>query len=599
MLDVAIGLALVLAILSLLGTAVQEAVASIFNRRGKNLERLVSSLVGDDLKLAQKILAHPFLTSMALEKRDQSQRLPSYLDSDVFVTGLLGFLNKEYGNGERPATPQQFVLKLRTQMGRNAFVDSLESLYVGVESDWPSFEQRLKAWYEAVGTRSSGWYKRENQVFLFVIGFIMAALLNINPIVICKALWSDAALRKSTASFSEQALQVFFAGGSNPRPLVTSPPAESSFKIFTIASVDRYLTQLQVQMEGLPKPSVADFKSGSAHEVAALVQDVGTLRSLLVHDRSIVVDEKNQKLRDVSGAKFDLILENISRAADLSGADDGKCSEDRVLSTVFCGRKDVLRRLVQGAADGVQLERSVRAMRAGDLGAKAKLQDMCKGAGVAELSAVCLQLNDEGILGDSKLPMGWSVDAWPHVFPMCPHRGEFARHCEEEKRNAGPSTDINGLLNWGVALAGWFITAVGITLGAPFWFDVLSKAVKVRGSGAKADDKSAVDSGKAGAGTSSSTLTSAGTGDIKQTAASDDAQNDAERRLTEQEIGAIQRALEMDATKQSGRLDLRTRERIAAWQEKNGAAVTGNLTDTQIQSLLRNPIPAEEDGYVG
>jgi hypothetical protein len=39
--------------------------------------------------------------------------------------------------------------------------------------------------------------------------------------------------------------------------------------------------------------------------------------------------------------------------------------------------------------------------------------------------------------------------------------------------------------NWGwlLALPGWLITMFGISLGAPFWFDVLGKLARVRGSG--------------------------------------------------------------------------------------------------------------------
>ena len=35
----------------------------------------------------------------------------------------------------------------------------------------------------------------------------------------------------------------------------------------------------------------------------------------------------------------------------------------------------------------------------------------------------------------------------------------------------------------GKAFLGWLITALAISLGSPFWFDILNKLVKVRGSG--------------------------------------------------------------------------------------------------------------------
>jgi hypothetical protein len=35
---------------------------------------------------------------------------------------------------------------------------------------------------------------------------------------------------------------------------------------------------------------------------------------------------------------------------------------------------------------------------------------------------------------------------------------------------------------------GWLITAMAITLGAPFWFDLLSKLVSLRGTGSNASN---------------------------------------------------------------------------------------------------------------
>ncbi|HKK75945.1 MAG TPA: hypothetical protein VJ953_12785 [Saprospiraceae bacterium] len=38
---------------------------------------------------------------------------------------------------------------------------------------------------------------------------------------------------------------------------------------------------------------------------------------------------------------------------------------------------------------------------------------------------------------------------------------------------------------WGVKILGWIVTALAISLGAPFWFDMLKKLVNIRGSGNK------------------------------------------------------------------------------------------------------------------
>jgi hypothetical protein len=42
---------------------------------------------------------------------------------------------------------------------------------------------------------------------------------------------------------------------------------------------------------------------------------------------------------------------------------------------------------------------------------------------------------------------------------------------------------------WLAILLGWFMTVLAISLGAPFWFDTLSKLIQVRGTGANPDEK--------------------------------------------------------------------------------------------------------------
>ena len=38
---------------------------------------------------------------------------------------------------------------------------------------------------------------------------------------------------------------------------------------------------------------------------------------------------------------------------------------------------------------------------------------------------------------------------------------------------------------WGTHLLGWLFTAAAVSLGAPFWFDLLSRVAKLRGTGGR------------------------------------------------------------------------------------------------------------------
>jgi hypothetical protein len=60
-----------------------------------------------------------------------------------------------------------------------------------------------------------------------------------------------------------------------------------------------------------------------------------------------------------------------------------------------------------------------------------------------------------------KLPIGWDIAAKPEPPSKTP------------------------VCDWIVRICGWIITAFAVTLGAPFWFDVLSKFINIRSAGIK------------------------------------------------------------------------------------------------------------------
>jgi hypothetical protein len=71
------------------------------------------------------------------------------------------------------------------------------------------------------------------------------------------------------------------------------------------------------------------------------------------------------------------------------------------------------------------------------------------------------------------LPLGWSVEQWLE---------------QGETSSAKPAAPRSQRLIVGSALlkvAGLFVTALALSLGAPFWFDVLSKVVNIRGAGVR------------------------------------------------------------------------------------------------------------------
>jgi hypothetical protein len=73
------------------------------------------------------------------------------------------------------------------------------------------------------------------------------------------------------------------------------------------------------------------------------------------------------------------------------------------------------------------------------------------------------------------LPIGWKCDA--KASAKTASAGEKPGYWNQVKTNARSVTLIQ--------ILGWMVTAAALTLGAPFWFDVLQKFVNIRGAGAK------------------------------------------------------------------------------------------------------------------
>ena len=53
----------------------------------------------------------------------------------------------------------------------------------------------------------------------------------------------------------------------------------------------------------------------------------------------------------------------------------------------------------------------------------------------------------------------------------------------ETNRMFCPTGFITGVRDWVLKLLGWIVTALAVSLGAPFWFDLLSKIINIRNSG--------------------------------------------------------------------------------------------------------------------
>lgn len=629
MIDVSIGLALLFALTSLLTTALQEVWTSWRGTRGKVLRQAIESFVGDDPRFAQALLDHPLLVSLSPQTQAQKdERRPSYIGADSVVSALIGQLVQTHAGGMRPTTPAELIDTVQRvatgQAGGAAiagvatavpgaqFARGLSALVIGVERDWPAFEARVAAWYDAVGERSTGWFKRKVQRTVFVFGLATAVLVNINPIVVASRLWEDEPLRKAVVSAAEKAASMYESPRPPPVPAADNPKPPASGALLTrdgAASAPKraLFPDLAAPLDDFKAPLVAALATGSANSQERVVLDSVATRFLDLRSAALAWRAASGANRAAAGTRVQGLLDDLLRGVPPPPAQQALHDSYQRLRTVWAQAQ-----LPAPSATSVKPPQAPEAPASASSSAALSplllRQRECDQYTDNSTLVLCRRMNDLSALQQAGLPIGWSRAARPSVW-------EDGCGAVDDRGNARDAACQGGapLLNpkwWGnslLMLAGWLLTALACTLGAPFWFDVLGKLVKLRASGGKPD--SGTDGGAPGATPAAGMLartpqaaTGATTAAVDETdrVPMSDALNDAERALVRHEIERLQRALGLSEPEVSGYFDGTTRRAIKAWEEKRTQSPSdGELSAAQIHELLALRPGGDDDGYLG
>jgi hypothetical protein len=79
----------------------------------------------------------------------------------------------------------------------------IQQLYMDAQSDLDKFRMKLESWFEETMQRVSGWYKRQTQWTLFIIGFGLAVCFNGNVLDMYKVLAKDDTARAQMVQLAE------------------------------------------------------------------------------------------------------------------------------------------------------------------------------------------------------------------------------------------------------------------------------------------------------------------------------------------------------------------------------------------------------------
>jgi uncharacterized protein (TIGR02594 family) len=617
-LDVLLGLVLIYLVMSLLAMKFQEyLVGDLLRRRVGNLHDLVRVAVGDDDTLRAKIIANPLIDSLSESAKRRSgnvvwaARGPSAIPPELFARALLMELNDGSHPSEAFATPLDF-LSSKEEVAKPVW-QSLRGLLPGAQGVWPAFESAIATWFTEVGERSKGWWQRESQRWSLLVALALAAALNVDTMFVAERLAEDPSMRRALATLAEQVNSVFGPEGQNegegasagttPAAVVPRRPA--------LRAAEQIANATANLAEAFADDAVAAFGFDRFTVQAACTENFGTkfdaghkpktpvntkfvsnadtwlnvLPALRAEIGNTAAEPANapSTLRDAYKCLGHIAAWVGSATTASKSAATRKLMTDATLA-LDQARTSVLE-LIELAPNPLMLKRFY--LRDPDA-----FEDCVSVPGTTRPQAEACMLKAQ--TARVTLPVGHTDENWRMRFCRVARDGEPIKQatlpvCDREfggnsalgiakMQLTARGGDIGTLLTW---LGGIAITALFVALGAPFWFDVLSKVTKVRAAGRMLDEAepqrlpAPLPGPHADAGGQREGEDGRGGGTL--------ARNDFERSLLEREIVSVQQRL--GVVPASGIFDTETRAAIERKSRDLGLPATNEISLTLYEQV--------------
>jgi hypothetical protein len=215
-LDVAIGLVLVFLLLSLIASAVREAIESVVKARAVHLERGIRALLDDPqgTGFAKQLYMHPLVSGLfqgdflAKTTRRMGTNLPTYIPTRTFVQAVLDLV-------VRPPVPEPYaglqtesvvtIDTLRAAIGRiesPAVRRALRSAVDAAQGDIERARNNIAAWFDSGMERVSGAYKRRTHWGLLAIGITLAVIIDVDTVRIGQHLYRTPSSRAAALAIA-------------------------------------------------------------------------------------------------------------------------------------------------------------------------------------------------------------------------------------------------------------------------------------------------------------------------------------------------------------------------------------------------------------
>jgi hypothetical protein len=195
--DVVFGLVSVFLAISLLTSALTEAVSTIVGLRARTLLTGIKQLLNDPnlsglaLNLYNHALFNP-LSNGTTKAGTTPAVKPSYIDPRQFALALIDAIHQ---TADQAVTLDQAITKIADPQIKAA----LQAMFQRAKGEADAFRDELAKWFDSAMNRLSGIYKRWTKLISFVLALLVAGLFNADPIHLADTLWKRPAVAAQLA----------------------------------------------------------------------------------------------------------------------------------------------------------------------------------------------------------------------------------------------------------------------------------------------------------------------------------------------------------------------------------------------------------------
>jgi hypothetical protein len=196
-LDIAIGLVLMYLVLSLIGTVVNEFIATLSQVRASTLKTAVAKILDNSMLLAD-FYNHGLIDSM--NKAAVSDHA-SYFSGQTFAMAVLGSLD--------PTKPIPGIADAKSaieNMPDCNIRDVLLAQLAAANGNLDALRTGIASYFDDAMDRVSGVYKQYLKWISLCVGLFIVALLNADSIAVGTSLWKDASLRAQMVESAKSVL---------------------------------------------------------------------------------------------------------------------------------------------------------------------------------------------------------------------------------------------------------------------------------------------------------------------------------------------------------------------------------------------------------